>query len=195
MAEKDVKKIVYEVDQVLGGGELSPPVYPGVYGRPFVSKLWHDILAVFSHVYLQSFLLFDITCVFLPRILAFFLTKGHIYVHVVYIYIYIWGHRRLSYKRYRIIPSAKIPLMYIWWGWKVTSVWIKHGLHGRVNFERDLVLIHYPHSSGGCWLPYNGFVGIHGLSLERLCKLFHKCWPKQQSIQLEISVRQAKHDS
>ena len=42
------------------------------YGRPFVSKLWHDIRAVFSHVYLQSFLLHDIRAFFLPRILAFF---------------------------------------------------------------------------------------------------------------------------
>ena len=32
--EKDVEKIVYEVDQVLGGGELSLPVYPGVGNRP-----------------------------------------------------------------------------------------------------------------------------------------------------------------
>ena len=31
-----------------------------VYGRPIVSKLWHDIRAVFSHVYLQSFLLHNI---------------------------------------------------------------------------------------------------------------------------------------
>ena len=31
--------------------------------------------------------------------------------------------------------------------------------------------------------------------LERLCTLFHKCWPKKRSIQLEITVRQAKHDS
>ena len=43
--------------------------------------------------------------------------------------------------------------------------------------------------------PAHGFVGIRGLSLERLCTLFHKCWPKQRSIQSEISVRQAKHDS
>ena len=68
------------------------------YGRPFVSKLWHDIRAVFSHVFLQSFPLWSAicfkimtrymcgffprilaiipatryTCVFLPRILAFF---------------------------------------------------------------------------------------------------------------------------
>ena len=85
--------------------------------------------------------------------------------------------------------------LHVRWSWKVTSVWIKHGRNGRVNFEQDLVLIHCPHSSGGCWLPDNGFVGIRGLSLERLCTLFHKCWPKQRSIQLEISVRQAKHDS
>ena len=51
----------------------------------------------------------------------------------------------------------------------------KHGRIGRVNFEQGLVLIHCPHSSGGCWLPDNGFVGIRGLSLERLCTLFHKC--------------------
>ena len=83
--------------------------------------------------------------------------------------------------------------MYARRSWKVTSVWIKHGRNGRVNFEQDLVLIHCPHSSGGCWLPDNGFVGIRCLSLERLCTLFHKCWPKQRSIQLEISVRQAQN--
>ena len=31
---KDVEKIVYEVNQELGGGELSLPVYPGVGNRP-----------------------------------------------------------------------------------------------------------------------------------------------------------------
>ena len=77
---------------------------------------------------------------------------------------------------------------------KSNLMWIKYGCNARVNFEQGLVLIHCPHSSGGCWLPDNGFVGICGLSLERLCKLFHKCWPKQRSIQLEITVRQAKHD-
>ena len=43
------------------------------------------------------------------------------------------------------------------------------------NVWIGLVLIHCPHSSGGCWLPDNGFVGIRGLSLERLCTLFHEC--------------------
>ena len=86
-------------------------------------------------------------------------------------------------------------LLHVRWSWKVTSVWIKHGRNGRVNFEQGLVLIHCPHSSGVCWLPDNELAGIRGLSLERLCTLFHECWPKQRSIQLEISVRQAKHDS
>ena len=106
----------------------------------------------------------------------------------------LWGHRKSSYKMHRIIPSAKKP-RHVWCSWKVTSVWIKHSCNGRVNFEQGLVLIHCRHSSGGCWLPDNGFVGIRGLSLERLCTLFHECWPKQWSIQLEMSVWQAKHDS
>ena len=38
----------------------------------------------------------------------------------------IWGHRKSSYKRHRIIPSAKKNL-HVRWSWKVTSVWIKHG--------------------------------------------------------------------
>ena len=69
--------------------------------------------------------------------------------------------------------SRKPP--HVRWRWKVTPVWNKHGSNGRVNFEQGLVFIHYPHSSGGCWLPDNGFVGIRGLFLERLCTLFHKC--------------------
>ena len=31
---KDVEKFVYDVNQELGGGELSLPVYPGVGNRP-----------------------------------------------------------------------------------------------------------------------------------------------------------------
>ena len=77
------------------------------------------------------------------------------------------------------IPSVKKTL-HVRWSWKVTSVWI---CNGRVNFEQGLVLIHCPHTSGGCWLSDNGFFGSLGLSLERLCTLFHKCWPKQRSIQ------------
>ena len=181
------------------------------YGRPFVSKLsWHDIPEVFSHAYLQSFLLHDIRAFFChvyfvlscfvgflfpnmtiflqTRILMriFMRTKKSIYLRYKQA-CGIWGHRKSLYKSHRIIPSVK-PL-HVRWSWNVTSVWIKHG-H---NFEQGLVLIHCPHSTGGRRLPDNGFVGIRGLSLERLCTLFHKCWPKQRSIQLEISVRQAKH--
>ena len=47
------------------------------YGRPFVSKLWHDIRAVFSHVYLQSFLLHDIRAFFCHVYLRSFLLCGH----------------------------------------------------------------------------------------------------------------------
>ena len=115
------------------------------------------------------------TCVFLPRILAFFPAFGGFYSQVriwpvSYKRVYICAQKSPHicvtnkhvvhgvtesgriYKRHRIIPSAKKPL-----------------------HVQDLVLIHCPHSSGGCWLPDNGFVGIRGLSLERLCTLFHKC--------------------
>ena len=111
------------------------------------------------------------TCGFFPRILAIIPATQYTCV----LFPSIWP---FSYKR-AYICAQKIPYIC------VTSVWIKHGRYGRINFEQDLLLIHCPHSSGGCWLPDNGFVGICGLSLERLCTLFHKCWPKQRSIQLE----------
>ena len=106
---------------------------------------------VFCHVYLR----------FIPKYMTIFLqtriymrTKKPIYMRYKQA-CGIWGHRKLSYKTHRIIPSSKIPFMY----------------DGRVNFEQGLLLIHYPHSSDGCWLPDNEFVGIYirGLSLERLC--------------------------
>ena len=93
------------------------------YGRPFVSKLWHDIRAVFSHVYLQSFLPHDIRAFFLSRILAFFpalwvqtriymRTKRPIYMRYKQA-CGICGHRKSSsYRKHRIIPSAKNPFMY-----------------------------------------------------------------------------------
>ena len=43
MEEKDVEKIVDEVDQELGGGELSLPVYPGVGNRPPRKKKLHEM--------------------------------------------------------------------------------------------------------------------------------------------------------
>ena len=95
------------------------------YGRPFVSKLWHDILAFFSHVYLQSFLLHDIPAFlchiylcFIPKYMTTILqtriymrTKKPIYIRYKQA-CGIWGHRKSSYKRERIIPSAKNPFMY-----------------------------------------------------------------------------------
>ena len=86
----------------------------------------------------------------------------------------IWGHRKSSCKRHRIIPSAKNPLctMKLKSNLSLNQAWPNDRT---VNFEQGLILIHCPHSSGGCWLPDNGFVGIRGLSLERLCTLFHEC--------------------
>ena len=92
------------------------------YGRPFVSKLWHDMRAVFSHVYLQSFLLHDIRAFFchvyvrfIPKYMTIFLqtriymrTKKPIYMRYKQA-CGIWGYRKSSYKRHRIIPSAKTP--------------------------------------------------------------------------------------
>ena len=96
-----------------------------LYGRPFVSKLWHNIRAVFSHIYLQSFLLHDIRAFFchvylrfIPKYMTIFLqtriymrTKKPIYMRYKQA-CGIWGHRKSSYKRHRIIPSAKNPFMY-----------------------------------------------------------------------------------
>ena len=149
-------------------------------------------------IYVRFFVTY--TCVLFPSIWPFSYTRAYIcaqknpYIcvknkHVVYAVAESRRIRGTKLYRQQKTPSCTLELK------SVTLVWIKHGCNARVNFEQDLVLIHCPHSSGGCWLPDNGFVGIRGLSLERLCTLFHKCWPKQRSIQLEISVRQAKHDS
>ena len=121
------------------------------------------------------------TCVFLSRILAFyiqlydhFLTNAHICAHKKPIYMRYkqacgrCGRRKSSYKRHRVIPSANKPL-HVRWSWKVTSVWINHGCNARVNFDQDFVLIHCSHSSDGCWLPDNGFVGIRG-SVEQILR-------------------------
>ena len=95
------------------------------YGRPFVSKLWHDIRAVFSLVYLQSFLLHDIraffvtyTCVLFPSIWPFSYKRAYICAQKNPIYMRYkqacgtCGRRKSSYKRHRIIPSAKNTFMY-----------------------------------------------------------------------------------
>ena len=58
--------ILHEVTykMVFGISKVRMYLTPHCYGRPFVSKLWHDIYAVFCHVYLQSFLLYDIRAFF-----------------------------------------------------------------------------------------------------------------------------------
>ena len=91
------------------------------YGRRFVSKLGHNIHAFFSHVYLQSFLLHDRHAFFCHVYLRSFLLCG-VFIPkymTIFLYIYafqtsmcIWGHRKSSYKRHRIIPSAKNSFMY-----------------------------------------------------------------------------------
>ena len=79
----------------------------------------------FSHVYLQSFLLHDIRAFFchvylrfIPKYMTIFLqtriymrTKKPIYMRYKQA-CGIWGYRKSSYKRHRIIPSAKNPFMY-----------------------------------------------------------------------------------
>ena len=123
------------------------------------------------------------TCVFLSRILAFFPSlwvQTHIYMRTKKL-IYmrykqacgIWGHRKSSYKRHRIIPSAKTPscTMELRGNFGLNQSWLQWPRY----FEQGLVLIHCPHSSDGCWFPDNEFVGIRGLSLERLFTLFHEC--------------------
>ena len=175
--------------------------YDTIYVRFFShvylqSFLLHDICAFFGHVYLRSFLLCG---VFITSIWPFSYKQAYICAQkspcicVTNKHVYVGSQNVVVWEALNYTVSEK--LLHVRWNWKVTSVWVKLGRNGRVNFEQGLVLIHCPHSSGGCWLPDNGFVGIRGLSLERLCTLFHKCWPKQRSIQLEISVRQAKHDS
>ena len=124
-------------------------------------------------------------CVFLSRILAFysqvydyFLTNAHIYAHKKNPYISVTNkHVVYAVAESRRIRDTELYRQqknppHVRWSWKVTSVWIKHGRNARVHFEQNLVLIHCPHSSSGCGLPDNGFVGIRGLSLEKLCTLF-----------------------
>ena len=74
------------------------------YGRPFVSKLWHDIRAVFCHVYLRSFLL----CGFFFQSMWPFSSQTRIYMRTTRAHTYalqtsmcIWGHRKSSYKHWR----------------------------------------------------------------------------------------------
>ena len=88
-----------------------------LYDRLTVSKLWHNIRAVFSHVYLQSFLLHDIRAFFFchiylrsflflwafyPQVYDHFLTNAHIFcvfTHVASIYAKVIGTKESVYIR------------------------------------------------------------------------------------------------
>ena len=79
--------------------------YDTIYVRFFPtyqlqSFLLHDIRAFFCHVYLRSFL---VCWVFIPKYMTIFLETRIYYKQACG----IWGHRKSSYKRHRIIPSAK----------------------------------------------------------------------------------------
>ena len=88
-----------------------------IYGRPFVSKLWHDIRAVFP-TYTCNHSCYAIYVRFIPKYMTIFLqtriymrTKKPIYMRYKQA-CGIWGHRKSSYKRHRIIPSPKSSFMY-----------------------------------------------------------------------------------
>ena len=137
------------------------------------SFLLHDIRAFFCHVYLPSFLLCG---VFISKIWPFSYKRAYIcaqkspYICVTNKHVYMGVQKVVVWETPNYTVSKK--LLHVRWSWKVTSVRIKHGRNSRVNFEQGLVLIYCSLSSGGCWLPDNGFVGIRGLSLERLCMYF-----------------------
>ena len=84
-----------------------------LYGRPFVSKLWHDVRAVFSHVYLQSFLLHDIRAFFCHVYLRSFLLCGifirkYNYDHFL-TNVHIYGHKKSPYTAFsRRIVEEKV---------------------------------------------------------------------------------------
>ena len=116
----------------------------------------------FCHVYLRSFLL----C----RVCMTIFLQTRIYMH--YKQAGVCGATESRRIRGTELYRKQKKTLHVRWSWKVTTVWIKHSRNGRVNFEQGLVLIHCPRSSGCCWLPGNGFVGIRGLSLERLVRYF-----------------------
>ena len=87
-------------------------VFSHVYLQPF---LVHDIRAFFCYLYLRSF---PLCGVFIPKYMTIFL-QTRIYMRTKKVHIFalqtsmcISGHRKSSYKRHRIIPSAKNFFMY-----------------------------------------------------------------------------------
>ena len=126
-------------------------------------------------IYVRFFVTY--TCVLFPSIWPFSYKRAYIcaqkspYICVTNKHVVYGVTESCHIRRTELYRQQKTP--HVRWSWKVTLVWINHGCNGRVNFEQGLVLIHCPHSSDGCWLPDNEFVGIsiRGLSLERLCTL------------------------
>ena len=91
---------------------------PGCYGRPFVSKLCHDIRAFFCHVYLRSF---PLCGVFIPKYMTIFLQtriymrtkKVHIYALQTSMCIWVTESRRIrgtELYRQQKTPSCTIEL-------------------------------------------------------------------------------------
>ena len=76
------------------------------YGRPFVSKLGHDMRAVFSHVYLQSFLLHHIHVFFCHIYLRSFLPCGVFIPKYVTIFLQTRIYMRTKKPRYMCFKQA-----------------------------------------------------------------------------------------
>ena len=72
----------------------------------------------YDTIYLRFFPRILVYLRFYSQVYDYFLTNAHIYAHKKTIYMRykqacgICGRRKSSYKRHRIIPSAKNPFMY-----------------------------------------------------------------------------------
>ena len=124
------------------------------FGLPFVSKLWHDIravflpriLAIFSSLWVFS----PSTCPFSSHSPVYSAPRKHWCAQQTRIYLRtnrsqicalqtnmcMWVHSRSLNKKDWIILSA---------------INLLHDRNGRVNFLHGLVFIHCVHSSSGCW--------------------------------------------
>ena len=118
-----------------------------IYGRPFVSKLRHDIRAVFPT---YTCVLSCLVGFFYSQVYDHFLTNAHIYAlqtSMWLVYGVIEGRRIRGTELYR---HQKAPLctMDLKSNFSLNQAWPTAALISR--------------------FPDNGFVGIRGLSLERL---------------------------
>ena len=180
---------------------------PILYGRPFVSKLRHDIRAVFSHVYLQSFQLHDIRAFFLPHILALFpalwgfyshvydhfLTNAHICAHKK-AHIYALQTSMWSYKieapNYTV--SKKTP--HVRWSWKVTSAWSMAAM-AALNSSKVWFLFIALTVVVVVVSPTGDLLESVDCLLRNCVCYFTNADRNNDRFSYKISVRQAKHDS